>query len=160
MSWQIEMTTIVRNIINDTAKSPTYTDIKIQELIVVAAQLIKREIDFENTYTMDVTELSIAPDPTTPYRDDGFINLVSLKCALMMLASELKTYAAQSIRVSDASSSIDMSGAYRASKDLYDTLSEDYQAAKFAYQAGNLNAIRAILTPYTQTTSGGGFIFG
>lgn len=148
--WKCTLTQVVRCLINDLDNDNlTYTDEKIQQLIVCSAQLIKLEVDFNNSYTISVVGVSISPDPVTSPPDDGFITLVSLKTACLITGGELKSIANGAVRVQDGPSQIDMTGAYTASKDLYDKLCRDYDKAKIAYTLGNLNEIKAVLTPYT-----------
>ncbi len=94
MAWQNEMTLIVRHLVNDLdSSSYTFQDDRVEESVLVSAQLAALEIDFESTYTIDVDSLTLTPDPTTSSnKDDSFINLVSLKTAQMLLGSELKTH--------------------------------------------------------------------
>ena len=51
MSWQIELPIIVRTLINDLDVTPTYTDDRLQQTLVVAAQYVNREMNFNNEYT-------------------------------------------------------------------------------------------------------------
>ena len=44
MSWQIELPIIVRTLINDLDVTPTYTDDRLQQTLVVAAQYVNREM--------------------------------------------------------------------------------------------------------------------
>ena len=86
MSWQGEMTTIVRQLIYDVDPANyTYSDERLETTILVSAQLVSTEVDFEETYRIDVEQCTLTPDPTDPTqtaanadKDDGFINLVSL----------------------------------------------------------------------------------
>ena len=49
------MTLIVRHLVNDLDSTDyTFTDDRLEESVLVAAQLASLEIDFENTYTIDV----------------------------------------------------------------------------------------------------------
>ena len=65
MPWQNEMTIIVRHLVNDLdSTSYTFTDSRLEEAVLVSAQLSALEIDFENTYTIDVDAVSLSPDPT------------------------------------------------------------------------------------------------
>ena len=66
MSWQNEMTLIVRHLINDLDSSDyTFTDTRLEEAVLVSAQLASLEIDFENTYTIDVDSSSLTTDTTS-----------------------------------------------------------------------------------------------
>ena len=102
MSWQNEMTIIVRHLINDLdSSSYTFTDSRIEESILVSSQLVLHEVDFESSYTVDVDSLTLTPDPTantgSDGKDDGFISLVSLKTGCLLLGSEMKTNALSAI---------------------------------------------------------------
>lgn len=150
MTWQNELVRIVRFLINDLDAS-SYTDERLEETILVAAQLIYPSMDFDNTYTIDVDTLVLSPDPTTlSTKDNWFINIACLKTACIILGSEVKTLAAQAYRVTDGPSTIDISNAYKATKELYDELNDKLDNLIFNYRAGNSVAGEAIMTPYTQ----------
>lgn len=151
MAWQNEMTTIVRNLIND-IDGTSYTDSRIETVILVATQLLSTQVDFGNSYTIDVDLLSLTPDPTTVEpKDNDFINLVCLQAALIILRSEAKTLAAQSYRITDGPSSIDISAAYKGLQEQVKEMQDLLDWAIAGYTTGALNALggQAILTPYT-----------
>lgn len=149
MAWQNEMTNLVRNLIND-PEGDTYSDARVEQVILVGAQLLLNRIDFPNEYTIDVDLLSLTPDPTTTSpKDNDFINLVSMQAALIFLKGEAKTLAAQSYRITDGPSSIDVSNAYKAVQEQAKELQEMLDWAIVDYTAGNSNGGQAILTPYT-----------
>ena len=55
MSWQGEMTTIVRQLIYDVdPDNYTYSAERLETTLLVAAQLVSTEVDFEETYTFHV----------------------------------------------------------------------------------------------------------
>ena len=151
MSWQNEMVRIVRYIINDLdSTSYTYTDDRLEETLLVSAQLVLKEIDFENTFTVDVDSLVLSPDPTTlAGKDDAFINLVSLKTACLILSSEVRTHSLNAVRISDGPSSIDMNGIVKGFVEIHKDLCGKYEQAKMDYKLGNSVAGQAILSPYS-----------
>lgn len=158
MGWQKEMVRILRYIISDIdTVAPIYDEERLVETVLVSAQLVINEIDFNNTYTIDVDECVLSPDPTAVTKDNAFINLVCLRAALLVLFSEYKTASINSIRVSDGPSTIDMTDSTRNSKTLYDNALLEYERAKFAYRAGNSIGGQAVLTPYTFEGVHGGF---
>ena len=159
MPWHTDMTLLVRVLVDDLVSPHTYTDEKIQQLIVVAAQIIKIDVDFLYTYTTDVEGAIISPDPVDS-NDNGFITLVGLKAACLILAGEAKLAASQSVKIQDAGAVIDLGNTYKAKKELYDQLCADFARAKVSYLAGNLNAFHAVLSPYTQETNPAGIFFG
>lgn len=153
MAWQDEMSTMVRYIVNDTdTSSPTFSDERIETSILVAAQLVNNEIDFSQTYTIDVEGGSITPDPTSGTRDNNFINIVSLRAGCIILGSELKTQGLSAVRVSDGPSSIDMTRTMDGIKLLYDEILTRFEEAKMQYKTNGIVG-EAILSPYSPGSS-------
>lgn len=144
------MTIIVRHLVNDLdSTNYTFTDSRLEEAVLVSAQLAALEIDFENTYTIDVDSVSLSPDPTaSTNKDDSFINLVCLKTARMLLGSELKTHSLNAISLRDGPSSIDLRGIVSGLKILFDDINRRYEEAVTQYK---LNGVvgQAILGPYS-----------
>ena len=150
MTWQNEMARILRYIINDIDAS-TYSDDRLEETLLIAAQLLFHNVEFDNTYTIDVDTLVLSPDPTTlSTKDNAFINLVIMKAACIILGSETKTLAAQAYRIKDGPSSIDIGPAYEATKQLQSEICTKLEQMIFEYRAGNSIVGHAIMTPYTQ----------
>ena len=81
MSWQGSMTTIVRHLINDIdSTSYTFSTDRVETTILVAAQLLIMNVDFNNDYDINVEAVTLSPDPTdTDTKDDPFI---ALACAV------------------------------------------------------------------------------
>ena len=149
MAWQTEMTRILRYMLTDLDRaSYAYSDARLEETIIVAAQLVLHEIDFDKDYTVDVGALTLTPDPTTATKDNAFINLISLKSACIILSSELRTKSLDSVRVSDGASSIDTNGIVKGFESLSKSMCQAYEDAKIQYKAGNSVAGTAVLTPY------------
>ena len=150
MPWQNEMKVIVRHLVNDLdSSSYTFTDSRLEEAVLVSAQLASLEIDFENTYTIDVDSVSLSPDPTdSSNKDDSFINLISLKTAQMLLGSEIKTHSLNAISLRDGPSALDLRGIVTGLKILFDDINNRYDEAKMQYK---LNGVvgQAILGPYS-----------
>ena len=149
MAWTDDMPIIVRYLINDIdSTNYAYSNGRVKQTIVVAAQLVLNEIDFDKTYSVTVSTSGISPDPTAATKDDAFINLVSLKSACLIATSELRTKSLDAVRVSDGSSSIDTGGVLKGFESLSKSMCARYEDAKIQYKAGNSVAGQAILTPY------------
>ena len=150
MAWQNEMTVIVRHLVNDLNSSDyTFEDNRLEEAILVSAQLSALEIDFENSYTIDVDSLTLTPDPTdSSNKDDSFINLVSLKTSQMLLGSELKTHSLNAISLRDGPSALDLRGIVTGLKILFDDINKRYEEAKTQYKLDGVVG-QAILGPYS-----------
>ena len=94
MAWQNDMVGMLRVLINDTEAPQTYTDARLQNLIVVGAIYVDQELDFDTTYDMDVATTGIAPDPTLDAtKDIPFTNLTVLKSACLTDHSTFRTKA-------------------------------------------------------------------
>ena len=93
MSWQGQMSTVVRHLISDVDPTAyTFSANRIETSILVAAQLSIMNIDFNNTYTVNVESCSLSPDPTdTETKDDPFIALICLRAACIIIGSEINT---------------------------------------------------------------------
>jgi hypothetical protein len=145
--WQTEMTRITRFLIDDLDAS-SYDDERLEETILVAAQLMKHEMDFNSVYTIDVDSLTLSPDPTSGNKDDAFINLTCMKTACIILKAEVKAESLKAIVVRDGPSSIDLSGRYAATKDRALKMCEDFEHAKLQYQLGNSTAGQAVVNTW------------
>lgn len=150
MSWQTEITPMVRYIIGDTSDTPTYSDTRIQNAVLISAQLMVREVSFTQTYTIDISNSGITPDPVTPVRDDIFISLVSLKTACVIANSELRTYSLTGMKVTDGPSTIDTTGMGNSLKNVASNACQAYSDAVKQYMLGNAEGARIITGPYTQ----------
>jgi hypothetical protein len=62
MSWQGQMSTIVRYLINDTdSENYSFSDNRLETSILVAAQLVISEVDFANAYSINVESCLLSP---------------------------------------------------------------------------------------------------
>lgn len=145
--WETQSVIILRGLINDMGPDFTYEDSRLIDLILISAHLINKECDFDTTYVINLEQTTITPDPGSE-PDEVFINLTCLKAACLILAGETKTLASASFEVRDGSAMISAKGAFSATKELYDKYCDDFEQAKFEFKAGNLQACKAILTPY------------
>ena len=155
MPWQNEMVIIVRHIIGDLdTANQLFSDSRIEESILVAAQLIHNEMEFNVDYTIEVDNGILTPDPTaTPVgpsnKDDDFIALCSLRSGLLLTNSLMRTYALKAFSIRDGASSLDMRGVAAALKLVNDDLTKKYESVKMDYQTGKLGFGKSILSPYS-----------
>jgi hypothetical protein len=150
MSWHTELVRIVRYLIDDLADVPVFSDERLQETILVAAQYVLKDIDLTTTYEVDVDELLLTPDPTelSP-KDNVFINLTCLKSGCIIDRSIYRSKSNNAgILVKDGQSTLDTRGIADQFKVLLDKgLCAEYEKAKVDYQLGSANPGRAILSP-------------
>jgi len=147
MTWQTEMVTILRYLIDD-INSVIYNDTRLETTITVSAQLIQVEVDFDKTYTIDVEVPSITPDPTATTQDNGFINLVVLKAACIILSGEAKAKALEAIKIVDGPTTIDTSQRHKALEERAQKMCAEYAQARIQYMAGNSRAGQSVITPF------------
>lgn len=151
MSWQGQMSTILRYLINDVdSSSYTYSDHRLETTILVAGQLVTLEVDVENTYTINVETCTLDPDPTeTATRDDAFMNLACLKAACIIVGSEIRKEASNAISIKDGPSSIDLRGVTGTLSVLYKDLCEKYEKYLLDYKTGRSVGGQSIIGPYS-----------
>lgn len=153
--WQSEMTIIVRHIVDDLNPDDyQFSDDRIEEAILVAAQLIHNEMEFSIDYRIEVDNRLLYPDPTiTPIagsdKDDDFIALCCLRAGLLFTGSQLKTYSLKAITLRDGPSSLDMRGVVAGLKVLHEDLTRKYEQVKLDYQTSKLGLGKVILSPYS-----------
>lgn len=149
MSWRSQIPLIVRHLINDLDQSKyKYSDERIETSILVGAQLLTIEADFGSTYSIDIANGNLSPDPVEA-QDNAFINLSALKTACIIIGSELKTEASNAISIKDGPSAIDLRGVASTLSVLYKDLSDKYSKMLLDYRAGGSSAGHAILGPYS-----------
>ena len=155
MAWQNEMVIIVRHIIGDLdSDNYTFSDSRIEESILVAAQLIHNEMEFAINYDIEVDNGMLAPDPTTTpvapsNKDDDFIALCCLRSGLLLTNSLQRTYALKAFSIRDGASALDMRGIVAGLKIVNDDLTKKYEAVKLSYETGKLGFGKSILSPYS-----------
>lgn len=150
MAWKTEMTLAFRHFIDDLDEdSPTYSDTRIQELLIVAGQSVIADADFITDYSADVDELIFTPDPTDRDigRDEAFIQLVLLKAACILHTSSLRQAAGRAIDVKDGNVSISFKGEYTGRSDIAKNACKEYVDTLYAYQIGSFAPSRIILGP-------------
>ena len=150
MSWQGQISTMVRYLISDVDPSNyKYSPRRMETTILVAAQMLTTETDLNEEYTINVETCTLDPDPTDALtKDDDFISLVSLKAACVMLGGEIRAEAGNAIAVKDGPSSIDLRGVTGTLNILYKDMCAKYDQLLLDYKAGNSLAGHAILGPY------------
>lgn len=152
MAWTTTMTTMVRIYINDTEATQKYTDVRLQNLIAVAAFYVKGEIDFTTAYAVSIDTPSISPDPTLAITlDDTFTGFVVLRAACIADQSTFRTEAFRSnVEARCGKSLLKTSDRTAAFSEL---LNQGpcalYEQAKLDYEIGNAQACQAILSPFS-----------
>lgn len=151
MYWETEIPIIVRTLINDLEATPTYSDSRIQQLIVVAAQYVTNDINLIQKYNIDIVNQSISPDPSDPNtRDTDFIGFIALKASCILDQSTFRTKAAlEGIRTALGSANLSISGNLSGYKTILDQgPCALYEQLKMDHNIGNATAVSAVLSPF------------
>lgn len=142
MSWQPLMTTLFRVMIMDMAMPQTYADSSLQQIILVAAQLIQIEMQFSQLFVPDIVNLTLTPDPTDSAggtRDDSFINLCSMKATCILERGETRQKVGSGVLLRDPGNTIDTRAiGINALKLLEINFCKEYEDAKFEYLCGQV----------------------
>lgn len=149
MSWTIEIPIIVRTLINDLGDQPVYSDSRLLQVITVAAKYVQFDVSLDNTYTINVTNSTISPDPTT--NDDSiFISLVSLKASCIIDQSTLRTRAAlEGIRAALGPAQLWVNGSLAGWNLILDKgPCAAYEELSSHWDVKEATAVRAILSPF------------
>lgn len=147
MAWTSDLVIIFRSIIGD-LDSSKFTDSRLQQILAVAAYSVNNDADFSVTYSVDVANSTISPDPYTT-DDVDFSTLIVYKAACILLGSEVKTEAANAISIKDGPSAIDLRGVTQSLSVLYGDLCKKYDDLLSAYQYNNTLVGQAVLGPYS-----------
>lgn len=149
MSWQTDIPIIVRTLINDFSDNPTYSDERIQQVIAVAAKYVQFDVVLNNTYTVNLSNPDLSPDPTT-LNDDIFIGLVALKSACIIDQSALRTRAAaEGIRAALGPASLQVNGSLSGFIQILEKgPCASYSELTYNWDIKEATAIRAILSPF------------
>jgi len=83
--WTGAMINMLRILIDDNPYQGTYvySDPRLREILVTAAMYACQEVNFVTTYTIDVINSTISPDPYT-LADKIFLNMVVMKAACII----------------------------------------------------------------------------
>lgn len=145
--WTDVAVPILRVMINDMNEtSYTYTDAKLEQVLLASAYMLVMEIDLASTYTVSMVSESISPDPES---DIGFINLLVLKSVVFIKNNEAKAAQSLGVTVTDGPSSISGKGKLEAIIADAKLATAKYDKVKLEYLAGNSKAGEAVMTPFT-----------
>lgn len=148
MTWPTDMIIMLRHLIDDLSATPTYSDDRLKQLTLVSAILVANDMELTTGYTVDLTGLTISPDPMA---DEDYSNLIILKSACLLSETDLRSNACKFLKVKDDKSYIDNTAAMEVYKTIYSGKNGPcalYQQALTEFQINQISNIgRAIMTP-------------
>lgn len=143
--WKGPMVQMLRFLIGDEG---TYSDAKLEELLIYSSYMIQKDIIFEQTYTINLARLTISPDPIEN-NDVPFINLSTMKAACILSRNQLKEKADGAVKWKDGQSTMDTVDALTGQKGLTADICQAYEDAKLQNQIGDTAPGKAILGPWS-----------
>jgi hypothetical protein len=146
--WQSTMITLLRSMIFDMTEPYTYTDERLEEILVAAAVPVNSEVTFANTYTVNLNTYDISPDPVSGTSEIAFQVLVCRKAAYMITFGEAKQGMLKSVSFKDGPSSIDTRDSAKGKLELANQAKEDYERARTNYLVGDGMRGKGIVTPF------------
>lgn len=143
----------LRILIGDLGGTPTYSDCRLEELLLVAAKLVKQDIYFPTTYTISIPAQTISPDPE---EDDAFLNFTILRASCLVDTTTFRTKAAlNGISANIGLASLTVNGHLEGFKYLLENgPCKTYEEMKRQYMFGQnlIYTVQAILSPFTSST--------
>lgn len=140
---------MARAILGDMGPTYTYSDERMQQVIIPAAFYVNRQATFQDSYVVNINNGSITPDPVG---DNDFIALCAYKAACLISTYELKN--SSGIIMKDGPSMIDTKGTSQNMKAgmtsicaTFDAMMLDYLVNGGLSGTGGVGA--AILGPYS-----------
>ena len=149
MSWQTELTIIVRTLINELNEPYEFSDARIQQILTVAGKYVQFDVNLEHPYTIDVVNNNISPDPTVD-NDSIFTSLVCLKAACIIDQGTFRTKAAlEGIRTALGSASLSFGGSLAGWQSIIDHGACGlYEELTSHWDVRNATAFAAVLSPF------------
>ena len=155
-TWQNTSLIMLRTLLNDSGcDAVRYTPQRLDDLLITAAYIVPMEVNFRNTYVVDVETRTITPDPLYPTKqDDGdeLVNFLVLKAACIADEGNFRTAAlAQGVtaRIGPASLQTSSYGQYLGTL-LNEGPCKSYEELKKIYNMSYDGAkiIRAVMSPF------------
>lgn len=147
MPWKIDLVLMLRSLIGD-LDNAKFTDERLKQILVFGAYNVINDADFGQTYSADVGEVTISPDPIS-VNDTDFSTLTVYKSACILLGSEVKTEAGNAISIKDGPSAIDLRGVTQNLNLIYQDFCSKYDDLLKTYQYNNTLVGQAVLGPYS-----------
>lgn len=149
MGWQNELTIITRTLINDFNEPYSYSDERIQQILTISAKYVQFDVNLEQKYAVDVSNLNITPDPTS-INDEIFVSLVCLKAACLVDQATFRTKAAlEGIRAALGPASLSVGGNLSGWKTLLELgPCATYDELTSHWDVKDATAVKSILSPF------------
>jgi hypothetical protein len=148
MAWIDSAIAILRVIINDSNSAAyTYSDCRLTDILMVGAMYTKQDIQFSTTYTIDIINKTISPDPSA---DEIFTNFVVMRSACVCDFSTFRTQALmEGVTARCGPATLSVLNRNKAFKDLLEVgPCASYQTMRQDYIYGGGLLCKAVMSPF------------
>lgn len=148
MNWQTDIVNLIRPLVGD-LDGATYSDLRLLQVAIMAAYNVNSRMKFNNEYVVNLSINTVTPNPFE-LNDSDFNILTAYKAACIIISSEIKSQAGNSISIKDGPSAIDLTGIGRDLKVAADSICSQYEKLEFEYMVnGSAGNGQAVLSPYS-----------
>jgi len=154
--WLSIARTMLRTMLNDAGAS-SYTNSRLDDMLIASAYLIVSDINFITTYSVNIQDETVSPDPSVT-SDDGsdFISLVVLRAACMSDESAFRTAALmQGVQARCGPATLNTSAYGQYLREIFkDGPCKAYDTLKYEYNFGydGKRVVRAVMGPFVSNT--------
>ncbi len=144
---------MLRTMLNDAGcSSSTYTTDRLEDLLITSAYFLQIDLNFSNTYVVDIERRTISPNPIGQTDGSEFISFMVLKAACLVDESNFRTAALlQGVKARCGPAILETNTYGQYLKELftagpcktYETLKDAYN---FSYEGSRI--IRAVMSPF------------
>jgi hypothetical protein len=148
MAWQDEAIPLLRTLLSDAGcGTSTYTETRLEELLLASAHMIIQDITFDTTYTVSISSATITPDPAD---DTEFINFMVLKAACFSDEGVFRQRALAAGIEARCGPAVLKTTQHIAGFQtlLTEGPCKTYDEMKFDFEFGKTDHIKAILSPF------------
>jgi len=151
--WQEQVLPIVRALLNDLGNVKSFSDLRLEQLSVVAAHMVVSELYTNFDYKINIAAREITPDPYIS-EDTAFMNLMSLKAACISDISSFRAEAARAgIKAKLGPATLETVERLPGFKTLLDKgPCALYEELKQQIAFGNADLCRIVLSPFVSNS--------
>jgi hypothetical protein len=152
-SWQNTSLLMLRTMLNDAGCGDTkYSNSRLEQLLITSAYFLPVDINFNTSYSIDVEQNIISPDPIGQEDGQEFISFMVLKAACIADEGNFRNSALlQGVKARCGPAVLDTNAYGQYLKDLlsngpcktYEELKHEYN---FSYEGRRI--IRAVMSPF------------
>lgn len=150
MAWDDDMPATVRVLLQDVGTTQVYQDSGLIQVILISAMQVKGRFQFDNPYSVSISNETLSPDPTSKTtKDDAFMLLTCYTAVVTLIKSEIRSMTRQGISIQDGDSKVSLQRDPKSLQLMLDSYQKDLDDLIYAYLSnGGEGFGEVIVTPY------------